>query len=161
MKQSRPLRRGALACAAVALGIIVYYAMLQSSAALLSVGEFAAFVAGMLLLTAPLKRVTDINEYLQKGLAASESVFHLIDREPEPDHGTVAMGRARGEVRFEGVGFSYGDAGRHALDGIDLAMAPGETVALVGARAPARDARQPGAALLPATRGVCARRARP
>jgi len=119
--------------AAVALGIIVYYAMLQSSAALLSVGEFAAFVAGMLLLTAPLKRVTDINEYLQKGLAASESVFHLIDREPEPDHGTVVIGRARGEVRFEGVGFSYGDSGRPALDGIDLAIAPGETVALVGA----------------------------
>jgi len=119
--------------AAVALAIIIYYAMLQSSAALLSVGEFAAFVAGMLMLTAPLKRVTDINEYLQKGLAASESVFQLIDREPEPDHGTVTMGRARGEVRFEGVGFSYGDAGRPALDGIDLAIAPGETVALVGA----------------------------
>jgi subfamily B ATP-binding cassette protein MsbA len=119
--------------AAIALAIIVYYAMLQSSAAMLSVGEFAAFVAGMLLLTAPLKRVTDINEYLQKGLAASESVFQLIDREPEPDHGTVAIGRARGEVRFEGVGFSYGDSGRPALDGIDLAIAPGETVALVGA----------------------------
>jgi len=119
--------------AALALAIIVYYAMLQSSAALLSVGEFAAFVAGMLMLTAPLKRVTDINEYLQKGLAASESVFQLIDREPEPDHGTVSIGRARGEVRFEGVGFSYGDAGRPALDGIDLAIAPGETVALVGA----------------------------
>ncbi len=119
--------------AAVALAVIVYYAMLQSSAALLSVGEFAAFVAGMLMLTAPLKRVTDINEYLQKGLAASESVFDLIDREPEPDHGTVAIGRARGEVRFEGVSFSYGDSGRPALDGIDLAIAPGETVALVGA----------------------------
>jgi subfamily B ATP-binding cassette protein MsbA len=121
------------ATAASALAVIVYYAMLQSSAAMLSVGEFAAFVAGMLLLTAPLKRVTDINEYLQKGLAASESVFQLIDREPEPDHGTVAIGRARGEVRFEGVGFSYGDSGRPALDGIDLAIAPGETVALVGA----------------------------
>ena len=119
--------------AAVALAIIIYYAMLQSSAALLSVGEFAAFVAGMLMLTAPLKRVTDINEYLQKGLAASESVFQLIDREPEPDHGTVTIGRARGGVRFEGVGFSYGETGRPALDGIDLAIAPGETVALVGA----------------------------
>jgi len=119
--------------AAVALAVIVYYAMLQSSAALLSVGEFAAFVAGMLMLTAPLKRVTDINEYLQKGLAAAESVFQLIDRESEPDHGTAVIGRARGEVRFEGVGFSYGGSGRPALDGIDLAIAPGETVALVGA----------------------------
>ncbi len=119
--------------AAVALAIIVYYAMLQSSAAQLSVGEFAAFVAGMLMLTAPLKRVTDINEYLQKGLAASESVFELIDREPEPDRGTAAIGRARGEIRFENVNFSYGDPGRRALDSVNLAIAPGETVALVGA----------------------------
>jgi subfamily B ATP-binding cassette protein MsbA len=118
--------------AAVALAIIVYYAMLQSSAAQLSVGEFAAFVAGMLMLTAPLKRVTDINEYLQKGLAAAESVFRLIDQEPEPDRGTMVVGRARGEVRFEDVTFTYGDSARPALEGIDLAIAPGETVALVG-----------------------------
>lgn len=118
--------------AAIALAVIVYYAMLQSSAAQLSVGEFAAFVAGMLLLTAPLKRVTDINEYLQKGLAAAESVFQLIDREAEPDRGSVAMGRARGEIRFEGVSFSYGEPDRLALDSIELVIAPGETVALVG-----------------------------
>jgi subfamily B ATP-binding cassette protein MsbA len=97
------------------------------------VGEFAAFVAGMLLLTAPLKRVTDINEYLQKGLAAAESVFRLMDQEPELDRGTVTIGRARGELRFEGVSVSYGDPGRLALDSVDLAIAPGETVALVGA----------------------------
>ncbi|OGA22183.1 MAG: lipid A export permease/ATP-binding protein MsbA [Betaproteobacteria bacterium RIFCSPLOWO2_02_FULL_67_26] len=119
--------------AAVALAVIVHYAMLQSSAAQLSVGEFAAFVAGMLLLTAPLKRITDINEYLQKGLAAAESVFRLMDQAEEPDRGTVAIGRARGEIRFEDVSFSYGDPGRLALDSVSLAIAPGETVALVGA----------------------------
>ena len=119
--------------AAVALAVIVYYAMLQSSAAQLSVGEFAAFVAGMLLLTAPLKRVTDINEYLQKGLAAAESVFRLIDQPVEPDSGTLAIGRARGEIRFENVDFSYGEGERPALEAVNLAISPGETVALVGA----------------------------
>ena len=118
--------------AALALAIIIWYAMLQSSAAQLSVGEFAAFITGMLMLTAPLKRVTDINEYLQKGLAASESVFKLIDEDAEPDRGTLAIGRARGEVRFENVSFHYGDPGWLALDGIELAIAPGQTVALVG-----------------------------
>ena len=119
--------------AAAALAVIIWYAMLQSSAAQLSVGEFAAFVTGMLMLTAPLKRVTDINEYLQKGLAAAESVFRLIDEDAEPDRGTVVIGRARGEIRFEAVSFSYGDPGRLALDSVSLAIAPGETVALVGA----------------------------
>ena len=119
--------------AAVALAVIIYFATQQTSVAQLSVGEFAAFVTGMLLLTAPLKRVTDINEYLQKGLAAAESVFNLIDRAAEPDGGTTAIGRARGEIRFEDVSFSYGDPGRLALDSVQLVIAPGETVALVGA----------------------------
>jgi subfamily B ATP-binding cassette protein MsbA len=118
--------------AAVALAAVIWFAMGQSSAAQLSVGEFAAFVAGMMLLMAPLKRVTDINEYLQKGLAASESVFALIDEEVEPDLGTRALPRARGEIRFENVGFHYGEPGRPALAGIDLAISPGQTVALVG-----------------------------
>jgi len=118
--------------AAVALAVIIWFATQQSSAAQLSVGEFTAFVTGMLMLTAPLKRITDINEYLQKGLAAAESVFRLIDEEPEPDHGTLAIGRVRGEIRLENVSLHYEGSERPALDGIDLTMAPGETVALVG-----------------------------
>ena len=118
--------------AAVAMAVIIWFAMQQSSVAQLSVGEFAAFVTAMLLLTAPLKRVTDINEYVQKGLAAAESIFRLIDEPAEPDRGTTAIGRARGELRFERVSFHYEGAERPALEGIDLAIAPGRTVALVG-----------------------------
>jgi ATP-binding cassette, subfamily B, bacterial MsbA len=118
--------------AAVALAVIIYVATLQSSTARLSVGEFAAFVTGMLLLTAPLKRITDVNEHLQRGLAAAESIFGLLDESEEPDHGAVVIGRARGEIRFENVTFAYDDAGRPALDAIGFTIAPGETVALVG-----------------------------
>ncbi|HEX9672728.1 MAG TPA: lipid A export permease/ATP-binding protein MsbA [Burkholderiales bacterium] len=117
---------------AVALALVIWYAMGQLSTAHLSIGDFAAFVTGMMLLMAPLKRVTDINEYVQKGLAAAESVFRLIDEEAEPDRGTRALGRARGEIRFESVSFHYGDPGRLALEAIDLSIAPGQTVALVG-----------------------------
>jgi subfamily B ATP-binding cassette protein MsbA len=116
----------------VALAVIVYIATLQSSAAQLSVGEFAAFITGMLLLTAPLKRVTDINEHLQKGLAASESIFGLLDQEEEPDRGAIAIDRVRGEIRFENVSLAYGGAARPALEAVTLVIAPGETVALVG-----------------------------
>ena len=119
--------------AALALAAIVYLATQQSNAAQITVGGFVSFITAMLMLTTPLKRVTSINEPLQRGLAAAESVFALIDQPGENDRGTVDPGRVRGELRFEAVSFSYGSEGRAALAGIDLAIAPGETVALVGA----------------------------
>ena len=118
--------------AAAALAIVIWFAMGQSGMARLSVGDLAAFVTGMLLLLAPLKRVTDVNEHVQKGLAAAESVFRLIDEEAEPDHGTHTLPRARGEIRFEGLDFHYGDPERPALEGIELTIFPGQAVALVG-----------------------------
>jgi ATP-binding cassette, subfamily B, bacterial MsbA len=118
--------------AAVALAVIVWIATQQSGLVQLSVGEFAAFVTGMLLLTAPLKRVTDMNEHLQKGLAAAESIFGLLDETEETNRGLIVIARARGEIRFENVSLSYGDSAYRALDSVSLAIAPGETVALVG-----------------------------
>jgi len=119
--------------AAAALAAIIYIATTQSSADEVTVGSFVSFVAAMLMLTAPLKKLTGVNEDLQKGLAAAESIFGLLDEEAEPDRGTVVIGRARGEIRFENVSFAYGDSARAALESINLAITPGESVALVGA----------------------------
>ena len=119
--------------AGIALATIVYLATQQSSANEITVGEFVSFVTAMLMLTAPLKRITGVNEPLQRGLAAAESVFELIDQEGESDPGRAAIARARGEIRFDDVSFSYIDAKRLALDAITLTVNPGETVALVGA----------------------------
>jgi subfamily B ATP-binding cassette protein MsbA len=69
---------------------------------------------------------------LQKGLAACESVFGLIDEAPEDDRGTVRLERARGAVRFDDVTLTYRTGSRPALDRVSLDVAPGETVALVG-----------------------------
>ena len=119
--------------AGIALAAIVYLATQQSSANEITVGEFVSFVTAMLMLTAPLKRITGVNEPLQRGLAAAESVFELIDQAGESDPGQAAIARARGEIRFDDVSFSYIDAKRLALDAITLTINPGETVALVGA----------------------------
>lgn len=119
--------------AAVALAVMVYLATLQSSADEITVGGFGSFITAMLMLTAPLKRITSVNEPLQRGLAAAESIFELLDQPAEPDMGTVALARARGEVRFQCVTFTYESSPHAALDAIELTIAPGETVALVGA----------------------------
>jgi len=118
--------------AALALATIIYLATRQSGGDEVTVGGFVSFITAMLMLTAPLKRITSVNEPLQRGLAAAESVFELLDQKPEPDGGATTIERARGEVRFEDVHFAYGNAARPALEGIDLAIAPGQTVALVG-----------------------------
>jgi subfamily B ATP-binding cassette protein MsbA len=86
----------------------------------------------MLLVTAPLKRLTSVSEHLQRGLAAAESVFGLIDEKPEDDIGRVELQRAQGEIRMIGLTFTYPRAERPALSDVTLEIRAGETVALVG-----------------------------
>lgn len=119
-------------CAAIAMSVVVSIALLQSQENQTTVGGFAAFVTAMLMLLAPLKHLADINGPLQRGLAAAEGVFEILDRPAEPDLGTVTMERARGAVRFDNVSFRYPGAERDALDQISLDIRPGEVVALVG-----------------------------
>ena len=118
--------------AGIALAAIIYFATGQAGGNSATVGEFVSFITAMLMLTAPLKRITGVNEPLQRGLAAAESVFQLIDEASEKDPGRVEIARARGEIRFDNVSFHYGTPERPALDGINLNVNPGETVALVG-----------------------------
>jgi ATP-binding cassette, subfamily B, bacterial MsbA len=118
--------------AAFAVALVVAIALVQSRADQTSVGGFVSFVTAMLMLLAPLKHLADINAQLQRALAAADVVFRFIDEPTEPDHGTRTIGRARGEVVFESVGFTYPGTDRPALVGIDLRIAPGETVAVVG-----------------------------
>jgi subfamily B ATP-binding cassette protein MsbA len=119
--------------AGIALAAIVYLAVGRPTATAMTVGSFVSFVTAMLMLTTPLKRVTSVNEPLQRGLAAAESVFELSDQTGESDCGNQTISRARGEIHFDKVSFHYGDPHRLALDAISLAIAPGETIALVGA----------------------------
>jgi subfamily B ATP-binding cassette protein MsbA len=117
---------------AFALAVIIYISMQDTLASRATVGEFASFITAMLMLLAPVKHLSEINNALQRGLAAAESVFALIDAPIEEDTGTVTLGRAKGEVKFENVGFVYPARTEPALADIDLHIRPGETVALVG-----------------------------
>ncbi len=117
---------------AVAIAAIIYFAAQQAFDGKTDVGTFVEFIAATGMLLQPLKRLTGINEHIQRGLAACESVFGLIDEPPEDDRGTVELGRARGAIRLEGVTLRYPSGSRDALSEITLDIRPGETVALVG-----------------------------
>jgi len=118
--------------AAVALATIMAAALKQASSDQTTVGGFVSFITAMLMLLAPLKRLTDINAPIQRGLAAAESVFSVIDEPPERDHGTVHLSRAQGLIEFSSVRFTYPGSESEALRGISFSAQPGESVALVG-----------------------------
>ena len=119
--------------AAVALSFVIWLAIGQTGSDATTVGGFLSFVTAMLMLTAPLKRITSITEFIQRGLAAAESVFDLLDSDDEADTGTLELGRVHGELCFERVSFAYGRDGRMPLQEVDLQIPAGQGVALVGA----------------------------
>jgi subfamily B ATP-binding cassette protein MsbA len=118
--------------AAFAVAIIVYLAMSGTLAERATMGEFASFMTAMLLLLAPLKHLTEVNAPLQRGLAAAESVFGLVDTPVEEDGGTTVIERVRGEIEFQDVTLTYPTRTEPALRGVSFRVSPGETVALVG-----------------------------
>ncbi len=118
--------------AALALAVIVYIATRQAAADQTTVGSFVSFMVAMLMLSAPLKRLSTVTATLQRGLAAAEAVFELIDLEGETDNGSGEIGRAKGDLVFEDVRLTYPGKETPTLDGVSLHIGSGETVALVG-----------------------------
>jgi subfamily B ATP-binding cassette protein MsbA len=118
---------------AIAMATIIYIAIQKAAVNEIRVGEFTSFFAAMAMLLNPLKRLARVNEHLQRGLAACESVFALLDQPAEPDAGKQTLERARGEIEFCNVNFSYQGSDQKALNNISMHIKPGETIALVGA----------------------------
>lgn len=117
---------------AIFLAIIIYIATRQAIQDNLTVGDFASFFAAMAMMMDPLKRLAGINEHLQKGLAACDSVFKLLDTEIEHDTGSKELSNPVGRIEFRSVSFHYDSAEQEALSNISFVIEPGETVALVG-----------------------------
>ncbi len=117
--------------AAAALSTIICVALWQSSGKL-TVGGFAAFVSALLMLIAPVKRLSEATSPITRSLALLERSFDLIEKTPAERGGDFDPGRARGDMAFDAVRVVYPGATAPALDGLSLSIRAGETVALVG-----------------------------
>ena len=115
-----------------ALAAIVYIASIQSAHNEITVGEFISFFSAMAMLISPIKRLTGINEILQRGLAAAESVFALIDQQPEIDPAQPTTLKQASNIEFDHLTLRYPGNDSDALHNIQLTIQPNETVALVG-----------------------------
>ena len=118
---------------AIGLALTIYLALSLSATQSLTPGSFVMFMTIAVLLQAPSKRLTRVNEHLQRGVAAAESVFAVIDELEEKDAGQGEIVRARGTITFEEGSFSYADELVPALRNVSLGVAAGQTVAFVGA----------------------------
>lgn len=118
--------------AACILALVIYLATLESVTREISVGSFVSFIAAMMLLMQPLKRLTNINASVQRGVAAARSLFEVLDEEVEQDRGKLPLSCARGEIEFRRLSFAYDSAKGDVLKNISFAVRPGQTVAVVG-----------------------------
>ena len=118
--------------AALALAIIVYIAAGRALNDQLTIGQFGSFIAAMVMLMDPLKRLVRVNEDIQRGLAASVTVFGILDERPEVDEGDVVVSRLSGDIEFQQLSFNYANENQDVLDNISLQINAGQTIAFVG-----------------------------
>lgn len=118
---------------AAALSVIIYIASQQSAANAISVGGFVSLFTAMGMIFAPLKRLTKVNDQLQQGLAAAQSIFDLLDKKSETDTGTQPIEKLSGKISLCNLTFAYQVKDNPALRDLNLNIAAGETIALVGA----------------------------
>ena len=123
----------ALTIFVASLGVagVVYVATLNEVKGSMSVGDFSGFITAMVLLMTPLKRLTNVNAMIQRGIAAASSIFSLLDEGNELDLGTKDAGRLNGSVSFKDVTFAYGKD-KETLKDINTKINAGQTIAIVG-----------------------------
>ncbi|MCL6248107.1 lipid A export permease/ATP-binding protein MsbA [Acinetobacter sp. ANC 4945] len=114
----------------IALSIVMYIALRPEILQDTTAGEFVAYITAAGMLSKPIKTLTDVNEKLQRGMAAAYSVFELLDMPEEVNNGTLKPS-LKGDVEFKNVNLIYAD-GHHAIHDFNLKVNAGQTVALVG-----------------------------
>ncbi|WP_074013117.1 lipid A ABC transporter ATP-binding protein/permease MsbA [Candidatus Sodalis sp. SoCistrobi] len=118
--------------ASLALAFVLYAASFPSVMETLTAGTITVVFSSMIALMRPLKSLTNVNAQFQRGMAACQTLFSILDMETEKDEGTVEVERVKGDIAFDQVTFSYPGKETPSLHGISLTIPAGHTVALVG-----------------------------
>lgn len=116
---------------AIALSFLMYMALFLMKQS--TVGEFVGYLTAAFLLPKPIRQLSDANGDIQKGIAAAESLFEILDEPGELDEGTYQAERCKGALEFKNLSFQYAGANEPALTDINFRVEPGQTIALVGA----------------------------
>jgi subfamily B ATP-binding cassette protein MsbA len=116
---------------AIALSFLMYMALFFMKQS--TVGEFVGYLTAAFLLPKPIRQLSDANGDIQKGIAAAESLFEILDEPGEVDQGTYQAGKCKGDLEFRNLTFRYPGSTEPALVDINFKAEPGQTIALVGA----------------------------
>ncbi len=116
----------------IAFAVVIYVAFMPSVKGDLTAGSFASFVAAVMGMLNAARKLTTINQILQAGIAASESVFKLIDQPSQTDKGLVELASSRGEVEFNHVSFQYPSKPDIVLTDVSLSAKSNQMIAFVG-----------------------------
>ncbi|EJD6377909.1 MULTISPECIES: lipid A ABC transporter ATP-binding protein/permease MsbA [Providencia] len=118
--------------ASFALAFVLYAASFPEIRDELTSGTIAVVFSSMFALMRPLKSLTNVNSQFQRGMAACQTLFAILDSEQEKDNGTKELKEVKGDVKFEHVTFTYATKEHPALDDVSFTLPAGKSVALVG-----------------------------
>ena len=116
----------------VGLAALLLIASYEATAGRLAVGDFVTLMLSMMTIIPALKQLTNVQNMTQRGIASAQRLFSVLDAEDEPDTGTRALQRCRGELEFRSVGVTYEGQTRPALQDVSFTARPGTVTAIVG-----------------------------
>jgi len=114
------------------VALVIFMASRESLEGNLTAGQFISFFSAMMLMLQPVRRITNVNATLQRGVAGAHSLFAIMDEPDEIDTGTVEKNDVRGDIEFRNVSFGYGSEDGPVLRDISVSIGSGQTLAIVG-----------------------------
>jgi subfamily B ATP-binding cassette protein MsbA len=114
------------------VALVIYMASRESLEGNLTAGQFISFFSAMMLMLQPVRRITNVNATLQRGVAGADSLFSIVDEPDEVDTGSFEKDDVRGDIEFRNVSFGYGEDDGPVLSDISVSVGAGQTLAIVG-----------------------------